>query len=302
MQISVLDAPSILGLRPTGVELLPQALREAGLVEKLGAHHAGIVPTIGHVRRRDPVTQLLNPNGLREFSLVLADHVGSVLEAGQFPVVLGGDCSIIIGTMLALKRRGPHGLFFLDGHGDFYQPEVSPTGEAADSDLAIVTGRGPEIVANIENSSPLVRDEHVVVFGMRDYEQAIADGCQDIMQTGMQVYDLNKIREMRAEQAAAFAIQKMLFEGAQGFWIHLDVDVLHDDCMPAVDYRMPGGLIYDELVEVLRIAFESGAARGMSISIFNPTLDPDGSIARALVDAIAAGFNNAQTALPLEAL
>ena len=102
---------------------------------------------------------MLNPTGLRNYLPMLADAVGAVLDRGEFPIVLGGDCSILLGSALALRRRGRFGLLFLDGHADFYQPEAEPTGESASMDLALVTGRGPEIVANLEGRRPLVRDE-----------------------------------------------------------------------------------------------------------------------------------------------
>ena len=96
---------------------------------------------------------------------MLADAVAAVLDEGEFPVVLGGDCSVLLGTMLALRRRGRYGLLYIDGDADFYQPEVNPLrGAASASDLAFPTGRGPDVVTDIEGRRPLVRDEDVMVF------------------------------------------------------------------------------------------------------------------------------------------
>ena len=97
-----------------------------------------------------------------------------------FPLVLGGDCSILIGCTLALRRQDRFGLFFIDGHADFYQPETSPTSEVADMDLAIVTGRGPEALTDIEGLRPLVRDEDVVAFGHRDAEERASYRSQEL--------------------------------------------------------------------------------------------------------------------------
>src|SRR5206468_2490553 len=107
--------------------------------------------------RRDPETALLNPRGIADYSVALADAVGRAIDVGEFPVVLGGDCSIVLGCLLALRRRGRYGLLFLDGHADFYQAEAEPNGEAASMDLALATGRGPVVVADLENRRPLVR-------------------------------------------------------------------------------------------------------------------------------------------------
>ena len=75
--------------------------------------------------------------------------------------------------------------------------------------------------------------------------------------------------------------------GLQGFWVHLDVDVLDDAIMPAVDYRHPGGLNWDEAAQLLQGLLGRPDARGLNVTIFNPNLDPDGSIARQLAELIA---------------
>ena len=291
-KFSVIDAPSILGLRPSGVEKLPQALKNAHLLEKLHAKSAGQIMPLPYQPERDRETLLLNPEAIKKFSLQLADAVGSELHDNKFPVVLGGDCSIMIGNLLALRRLGRYGLFFLDGHADFYQPEASPTGEAADMDLAIVSGRGPDILANVDGLGPLARDDDIVVFGCRDAEQAAKYGSQDVKNTNMHVFDLEHIRSLGAKEAAKLAVKQLIKKEVAGFWIHLDVDVLDDRIMPAVDYRLEGGLTFEELGDILRILKASGRAVGIDITIFNPKLDADGSIARQLVDAIAAGLSD----------
>jgi arginase len=235
---------------------------------------------------------MLNPTGLRDYSLALADAVGAVLDGGEFPVVLGGDCSILLGNALALRRRGRYGLLFLDGHADFYQPEAEPTGEAASMDLALVTGRGPEVVTNIAGLRPLVRDDDAVAFAFRDAERAAAEGSQPLPPT-LLALELAAVRARGIEPATRDALAHLEREGATaGFWIHLDVDVLDDAIMPAVDYRLPDGLSWDELSAVLRMAMASPRAVGLEITIFNPTLDPDGRIALHLVDALVAGLHH----------
>jgi arginase len=290
-EFMIIDAPSILGLRPSGVENLPEALK-AGLLEALNAQYLGrIQPLISYSSERDRATQLLNGNAIRAFSLQLAESMTKVLsKRNHFIIVLGGDCSIIIGTLLALRRLGRYGLFFIDGHADFYQPEASVTGEVADMDLAIVSGRGPNILTNIDGLRPLVKDEDIVVFGYRDAEQAASYGSQDVIDTNMQVYDLSRVKELGIKNASSFAIRKLLENETDGFWIHLDADVLDDSIMPAVDYRLEGGLSFSELSDLLRTINSSGRAVGMSITIFNPNLDLDKSIASKFVSSIVDGL------------
>ncbi len=249
VQFTIIDAPSILGLRPTGVEDLPEALKAAGLMSELRAEYGGRVSPLSYSSERDKLTLLLNSDSIRLFSLRLADAVTSVLRKKQFPLVLGGDCSILIGNLLALRRLGRYGLFFIDGHADFYQPEASPTGEAADMDLAIVSGRGPNVLTDIDGLKPLVRDEDIVVFGYRDAEQAANHGSQDIRDTNMHVFDLQHVRKFDTIAAAASQALDILSNcELDGFWIHLDADVLDDSIMPAVDYRLgDGGLSFSDL-------------------------------------------------------
>jgi arginase len=288
---TIVEAPSHLGLRAEGVEALPEALLAAGLAERLVARRGERLAAPAFDPRIDPETSMLNPGGLRDYALRLADAVGAVLDDGAFPIVLGGDCSILLGNTLALRRRGRYGLLFLDGHADFYQPEAEPTGEAASMELALVTGRGPEIVTNLEGRRPLVRDEDVVVFGFRDAEHAAAEGSRPLAPT-LGAMDLQAVRRRGVERAMRGALAHLeRKDGPVGFWIHLDVDVLDDAIMPAVDYRLPDGLRWDELTAVLRVAVASDRAVGLEITIFNPTLDADGRIARALVDALVAGLS-----------
>jgi arginase len=287
---TIIEAPSNLGLKPDSVEHLAGALLDAGLARRLDARRHARLAVPPYDPRRDPETAILNAARIRDFSIMLADIVGPVIARGGFPVVLGGDCSILLGNLLALRRTGKrHGLLFLDGHADFYQPEASPTGEAADMDLALSTGRGPDLLANIEGLRPLVRDADVAVLGPRDAEQAREYGSQPLPPT-IFAQDLEEVRRVGAEEAARAAIEHLGRRTPDGFWIHLDVDVLDDAIMPAVGYRMPGGLSWQELETVLNAAMRSGLARGINITIFEPKHDTTGSIARDLVNTLARGL------------
>ncbi len=286
---AISEAPSRLGLTTDGVETLPDALRGAGF-KRRWARHAGNLPSPPYDARRDPQTLVLNPHGIVHYAHVLASVVNEVIDLEEFPVVIGGDCSILLGPMLALRRRGRYGLLFLDGHADFYQPEAEPKGEVASMELALVTGRGPAALTDLNGLRPLVCDEDVVAFGRRDTDEADEAGSQRIEDTPILTIDLASIRALGATAAARRAVAHLDRPELPGFWIHLDADVLDDAIMPAVDYRLPGGLPWAELVTVLRIAIGSGRALGMDITILNPRLDPSGSIVEAFVDAVATGL------------
>jgi arginase len=287
---AILEAPSVLGLFPGGVERLPEALLDAGLADVLGARRAGAVEPPPFDPTIDPATGLLNPTGLRDFALELADATGELLDGDEVPIVLGGDCSIVLGNLLALRRRGRYGLLFIDGHADFYQPEAEPNGEAASMDLALVTGRGPTVVTDLEGRGPLVRDEDVVQLARRDADEADEAGSRRIEDTDITVIDLPALRARGASRAAEDALERVARPDLDGFWIHLDCDALDDAVMPAVDYRLPDGLTWDELATVLRLAMATGRCVGIEVTIFNPSLDRDGSITRALVACLRDGL------------
>ena len=289
---AIIEAPSILGLKPTGVERLPVVLLQHGLADQLRARRAGrVVPAIAYNPERDPQTLMRNAPGIAEYSVRLADAVADVVDRGEFPILLGGDCSIVLGSTLALRRRGRYGLLFIDGHADFYQPEALTSGEAASMDLGFATGRGPELLTNLEGLRPLVRDEDVVAFGFRDAQEQREYGSQPLPPAALAL-ELNEVRRLGAQRAAQRAVEHLTAadKSTQGFFIHLDADVVSDALMPAVDYRMADGLSWDELRTVLQTALASGRAVGIEITIYNPALDADGSsgreLARTLLEAL----------------
>ena len=293
--IEIISAPSILGLRPAGVQDLGKSLLVAGLGARLQVRHpVRQVDTFNefYSDQRDPQTNCLNPELIRNFSLTLMEAVTEVVNEGHFPLVLGGDCSILIGIMPALKIKGPYGLIFLDAHADFYEPERSTTGEVADMDLAIVTGRGPSVLTDINHLQPYVKDEHVIHIGQRDIEETIKYESRDIRESGITCFSLAEIEKQGIEKITAAALQYAQRLDVESFWIHFDTDVLADEINPAVDYRLPGGLSFSQVEHLVSELLSSVNIAGMSVTIFNPRLDTDGSIARNIVDSMGRMFSN----------
>ncbi len=289
---AILQAPSTLGLATNGVAGLPDRLLELGLAERIRARRAGRLAVPPKDQTPDPETRTLNAKAIAAWSPKLADAVEEVLDAGEFPVVLGGDCTIVLGSMLALRRRGRYGLFFIDGNADFFQPEAEPNGEGASMDLAFVTGYGPAVLTNIEGRCPLVRPENAVAFAFRDHEDQAKFGSQPLPPE-LRAYDLYNVNSMGVESAARAAVDHLMRAELDGFFIHLDADCLDDAIMPAVDFRVPGGLSWDELAAALRIILASGKAVGIEVTIYNPRLDGDGSAGRGLTDMLAAALGTA---------
>lgn len=286
---AIVEAPSTLGLATDGVERLPDQLLNLGLAERIHARHAGRLAVPPKNPTPDPETGTLNAGAIAAWSPKLADAVEAVLDAGEFPVVLGGDCTIVLGSMLALRRRGRYGLFFIDGNADFFQPEAEPNGEGASMDLAFVTGYGPSLLTDIEGRGPLVRPEDAVAFAYRDHRDQEEYGSQPLPGE-LKALDLPTMRATGIEAAAREAVDHLARAELDGFFIHLDADCLDDAIMPAVDFRVPGGLSWDELGAALRIALSSGKAVGLEVTIYNARLDKDGSAGRGLANVLASAL------------
>ena len=222
-----------------------------------------------YVRDDIQACRALVPGYTRE----LAERLGELLDAGERPLVLGGDCSILLGAMLALRRRGRYGLLHVDGHLDFRHPGWSGgIGAVAGEDLAGVTGRLEPELSDIDGLSPYVADADTVHLGERERdpgERAAIAG------TGITVVDLPALR-------VGGPVRPQV-----PYWLHVDADVLD---LPAVDSPAPGGLAFEELSALLR-ELAPGAV-GVQVTVFDPDLDADGSQARALTDCLVAGLRS----------
>jgi arginase len=292
----VVDAPSNLGLRPPapgkepGVRGLAGALRAHGLVARLDARDGGGVQPAAYAFDLDPAVGIRNWAGVRQIAFALADHLKPLFEAGERPVVLGGDCSILLGPMLAIRQRGRFGLVFIDGHDDLLLPGTSRTGGAAGMDLALVLGLGPDVLSNLRGAGPLARPEDGAVLGVRS--GWTSDPAMAALRTERigAALSLAELRALGMSAAAERTLAVVTKPEVEGFWVHLDADVLDNAIMPAVDSPQPGGLSYGELIAILRRLLASDRFAGISITIYDPDLDPAGTIAAAFVGALVAAL------------
>jgi arginase len=281
VEIGLLGVPSNSSGTADGVALAPAVLREAGLLDALGealpvVDH-GDVPSIPGGPARDAATGMIDPHGLRATVEEVRRGVAAILGEGRFPLVVGGDCPLLLGCLAASGRSGERGLLFVDGHEDAYPPERSPTGEAADMELGIATGITdvgwwPELAA----ASPLVRPRDVRILGARDADQLDLDGVPSLADTVPLVDGKALVTDPARETSRAVTSL------AVPWWFHVDLDVLATEALPAVDYVQPGGLSWDDLDEVAEVALGAGPV-GWDVTIYNPDLDPTREHARRIV-------------------
>jgi arginase len=256
---------------------MPDVLRWNGLRTRVGARDAGRVeaPPYGTEVHSSGIR---NAEAIAAYAREQADVVESILIRDELAVVLGGDCSILLGNLLGARRSVDRlGLVFLDGHSDFATPERSGTHGAAGMDLALAVGRGPSLLSALAADGPLVDMGSVVHLGMREEDP-------ELRASGIPVLDLAAIERRGPRATAAEALERL---GAHpGFWVHVDADVLDDTVMPAVDSRVPGGLSYEALVEILRSLLASPRALGVEFTIYDPDRDPEGTVGRAFTSAL----------------
>ncbi|NBM21001.1 arginase family protein [Streptomyces sp. GC420] len=293
-RIVVIDAPSNLGLRPPapgtvpGCYKLAGALREQRLLPRLGAFEGGVVvpPRYdrGDWQEGDGV---FNAAGIAAYTRKLADRIEHHVAAGDFAFVLGGDCSIQLGASLALRRLGRYGLAVLDGHSDFRHPGNSDrVGAAAGEELALATGRGQADLADIEGLRPYIKEEDIRLIGLRDDEEDRAE----LAELKIPALYVEEIRRYGARDLADALLLTLEVPVTEGFWVHMDADVLDPSVMPAVDSPDPGGLWEDEVLTLLRTLVNSPRCVGFNLTIYDPDLDPDSSVAARLADLVVAAF------------
>jgi arginase len=273
-----------------GVARAPAALRRAGLVDsirRLGVEvrDRGDVSFGASVPERDPASHVIAPAALGSMIRGVESRVAESLAEGAFPLVIGGDCPILLGCLAALGVRHPSsGLVFVDGHEDAWPPHRSPTGEAADMELGFALGlTDGALPPDLGQSFPRLRLEDVVVLGPRDQMELHEAGVDSL--EGRLTYRTSA--EVAADPAAAGREAVGRMAGSPAWWFHVDLDVLATGSLAAVDYQQPGGLDWDALGQLTAAALGDSGVAGWDVTIFNPDLDPDWSGAARIAAYIA---------------
>ena len=291
--IAIIGAPSSIGIKPYDdgtmrrLDLAPAALRQRGLAARLGARDRGDVAPPPYRDFVRPPARPRNEDLVERYSRDLARHVAAADEGGTFLLVLGGDCSIVLGCLSGVRRkRARVGLVYVDAHADFATPELSRTGSAASMCLALAVGRGDSTLARLDGEQPLARPDDLVVVGRRDDADAPWYG-QDALHAGPML-DLTHttIRDRGIADVAALALEHVTRPGIDGFWIHVDADVLDPSEVPAVDSPERDGLLLDELSDLLAPLVHHPDAIGLELTIYDPQLDPDGTSAARLASLL----------------
>jgi arginase len=284
--LAIVDAPVDCSGAGRGEEHAPAALRSAGLLDRLRGRDAGEADARIRDKRRDPETGVIGALEVRRASIAIASRVREILRARDCPLVVGGDCTLLLGVFQALPRGS--GLWFVDGHADFFDGESSPTGEAADMELAILTGHGPPGL--LEPEGALVEPSAVVLLGHRP-DEIHPDTARENARLDPAIHALvaPEVRDRGAARVGSEAAARLATRPA---WLHLDLDVLDEGVLPAVSYPQSLGLDWEELIALVRPLVAAPNLLGVSIADFNPDHDADGTQAARVVEALESLFGS----------
>jgi len=288
--IAIVGAPSAIGIRPYDsgearhVDRAPGVLRALGVVERLGAADLGDVVPPAYRDYVRPPRRARNEREVAAYCLALGERVAAAAEHGRFVLLLGGDCSIVLGGLVGMRRvaAGVVGLAYVDAHADFATPEESRTGSVASMCLGLAVGRGDTPLARLGGDAALVNDADVVLLGRRDVAEP---SYGHVALAASQVLDLPDatFSARGLPHVATEALGRLVSPRLRGFWIHLDADVLNPVDMPAVDSPEPGGPTIDEIVGLLAPLVRHPRSLGLEVTIYDPALDPDRACAARLV-------------------
>ncbi|GGD77806.1 arginase family protein [Microbacterium murale] len=297
--IALISAPSNLGLRPPqpgavpGTAKAPEALREAGLHEVLigrGAVDWGAVLPGRYVddEGRRAAGTVRNQGAIIYHARLLARRIVEARAAGLAPLVLGGDCSLLMAAGMASKVSGGGGLVHVDGHTDFRHPGNSDAyGSLAGEDLAAAIGHHVPEIADIDGLGPYFEADATAHVGCRREDEYVSEVSALVALT----IPADRVILHGGVRAAAQIVATPGLE--RGFWLQVDVDVLDPEHMPAVDSPDPGGLAPDELIALLRGI--APRAWGASVTVFDPDLDPEGAYAETVARVIEEGLGELGT-------
>jgi len=281
-----------LGSGRRGVDMGPSAIRIAGLAERLAELGHKVVDEgdlaiknmeelkVGDVRAR------YLPEIVRASRHVSA-KVERIVAKGHFPLVLGGDHSISVGTVSAIaaasRREGKRvGLLWVDAHGDINTPATSPSGNIHGMPLAALCGLGDPRLVDLGWPGAKIRPEDVVLIGVRDLD---SEEQRLMREARVTVYTMKEVDRMGLPRIAEEALNRL--SGLARVHVSFDADVLDPEVAPGVGTPVLGGLTYREAHLLMELFADSGKITSLDLVEVNPILDRENRTAATLVGMTA---------------
>ncbi|ASF37778.1 arginase [Halobacillus halophilus] len=292
-QISVIGVPMDLGQMRRGVDMGPSAIRYAGMTERLeklkydiedlGDIDIPLPPKTGS----EKLDNLRNLNEISEGSQSLAKEVDKVVEEGRFPLVLGGDHSIAMGTLAGIAKHYENlGVIWYDAHGDLNTADSSPSGNIHGMPLAVSLGIGHEKLTSIHGYEPKIKPENVVIVGARSLDEGEREL---IKEHGIKVYTMHEVDRMGMTKVMEESVE-YLKGRTDGVHLSLDLDGLDPHEAPGVGTPVIGGLSYRESHLAMEMLYQSEMITSAEFVEVNPILDEKNKTASVAVGLMGSLF------------
>jgi arginase len=293
--VALIGAPTDVGAGRRGASMGPEALRVAGIDKSLRRLGRDVID-------RGNLGGPINPesarvDGYRHLAEVTAwctavrDAVYTSLSAGEFPIVMGGDHSLAIGSVAAVARHcAEHGkalaMLWLDAHSDFNEASSSPSGNLHGMPVAVICGRGPRELTALGDRLPMLAADRIVQLGIRSVDEIEKRAVVD---SGLVVYDMRRIDELRMRTVME---QVLAYVGRDQAHLHVsfDVDFLDPAIAPGVPSTVPGGPTYREAQLCMEMIHDSGLLRSLDVMELNPALDEGNRTAELAVELVESLF------------
>ncbi|AQQ51822.1 arginase [Planococcus lenghuensis] len=294
LNISIIGVPMDLGQNRRGVDMGPSAIRYAGVTERLESightvTDEGDIQVSKRTGETSEGTNLRNLKAVTEASTALGDKVSSVAEAGSFPLVLGGDHSIAIGTLAGIGNRHKNlGVIWYDAHADMNTSDTSPSGNIHGMPLAVSMGIGHEELVNLRGYAPKIDPKNVVIIGARSIDPGER---KLIKEKGVRVYTMHEIDKLGMNAVMEEAIQYLTEERkTDAVHLSLDLDGIDPIYTPGVGTPVPGGISYRESHLAMEMLYDAGVITSVEFVEVNPILDEKSRTADVAVALIGSLF------------
>lgn len=292
--VEIIGAPSTFGQRKLGVNLGPDAIRYAGIVARIEAIGLTVkdsgninVPELNLNKFNSEQQGLRNLEEIIETSETLSQSVSNSISNNHFPLILGGDHSIAIGSISGVSKHYENlGVIWYDAHGDLNIPEESPSGNIHGMPLRILAGDGDDKLVNIANYAPKVKPENIVLIGMRDLD---VGERQYIKDNNIKTYTMAEVDRYGIKQVIKETID-YLKEKTDGIHLSLHVDALDPVETPGTGTRVLGGLTYRESHFALEFLHNSNLVTSMDLVEVNPLIDHNNDTAEQAVGLVGSFF------------
>jgi len=291
-KLSIIGMPMDLGQMRRGVDMGPSAIRYAGINERLKPlfdeiHDWGDIPVGRPEVVIDKESNLRNLDLVAEKSALLAEKVDEAVQSGAFPLVLGGDHSIAIGTLAGVSKHYQNlGVIWYDAHGDLNTAETSPSGNIHGMPLAVSIGLGHSLLTDIGGFNPKVKTENIVIIGARSLD----DGEKELIkEKGIKVYTMHEIDRLGMAKVMEETIA-YLKEKTDGVHLSLDLDGLDPSDAPGVGTPVMGGISYRESHLAMEMLEEAGIITSAEFVEVNPILDDKNKTAICAVELMGSLF------------